>query len=117
MKVVLPLIMNVFKPMTKSALTPLELLAEYQQQTLMTGIHKKDFDSGLATLVILNKEIKDIIKIIKSFEESRLLIKDASKTIQNEAKEQEGGCLGMLLGTLSASLIEILFADEGVPSW
>ena len=33
--------------MTKSALTPLELLAEYQQQTLMTGIHKKDFDSGL----------------------------------------------------------------------
>ena len=112
MKVILPLIRNVFKPMTKNALTPLELLAEYQQQTLMTGIHKNDFDSGLTTLVILNKEIKDIIKIIKSFEESRLLIKDASKTIQNEAKEQEGGCRGMLLGTLSVSLIEILFADE-----
>ena len=112
MKVILPLIRNVFKPMTKSALTPLELLAEYQQQTLMTGIHKNDFDSGLTTLVILNKEIKDIIKIIKSFEESRLQIKDASKTIQNEAKEQEGGCRGMLLGTLSVSLIEILFADE-----
>ena len=47
MKVVLPLIRNLFKPMTKSALTSLELLAEYRQQTLMTGIHKKDFDSGL----------------------------------------------------------------------
>ena len=90
MKVVLPLTRNVFKPMTKSALTPLELLAEYQQQTLITGINKNDFDSTLATLVILNKEIKNIIKIIKSFEESHLLIKDASKTIQNEAKEQEG---------------------------
>ena len=76
--------------MTKSALTPLELLAEYQQQTLITGINKNDFDSTLTTLVILNKEIKNIIKIIKSFEESHLLIKDASKTIQNEAKEQEG---------------------------
>ena len=90
MKVVLPLTRNVFKPMTKSALTPLELLAEYQQQTLITGINKNDFDSTLTTLVILNKEIKNIIKIIKSFEESHLLIKDASKTIQNEAKEQEG---------------------------
>ena len=90
MKVVLPLTRNVFKPMTKSALTPLELLAEYQQQTSITGINKNDFDSTLTTLVILNKEIKNIIKIIKSFEESHLLIKDASKTIQNEAKEQEG---------------------------
>ena len=49
--------------------------------------------------------MNDIIKIIKSLEESDLLIKDVSETIQNEAKEQKGGFLGMLLGTLGDSLL------------
>ena len=49
------------------------------------------------------KKMRDIIKIVKSLEESGLLIKDISKTIKNEAKEQEDRFLGMLLGALSAS--------------
>ena len=46
-----------------------------------------------------------IVKIVKSLEESGLLIKGSSKTIKSESKEQKGGFLGMLLGTLGASLL------------
>ena len=51
------------------------------------------------TLVNLNDEMNDIMKIVKYFEEFGLLIKDVSKTIENEAKEQKVGFLSMLLGT------------------
>ena len=54
----------------------------------MQLIIKKMFGSGSATLIILNKEI-NIMKIIKSLEESGLLIKGINKTIKNEAKEQK----------------------------
>ena len=47
----------------------------------------------------------DILKIVKSPEDSGLLLKGVSETIQNEAKEQRGGFLSMLLGTLGASLL------------
>ena len=65
------------------------------------GIHKKILGSGrpsssaaqTATLIILNHERKDIIKIVKSLEESGLLLKGVSKTVQNEAKEQKEGFL------------------------
>ena len=46
----------------------------------------------------------DIIKMVKSLDESSLLIKGVSKTIKNEAKEQKGGFVSKLLGTLGASL-------------
>ena len=48
--------------------------------------------------------MEDIIKIVKSLEESGLLIKGISETIKNEAKGQKGGFLSMLLGTLAASM-------------
>ena len=48
--------------------------------------------------------MNDIMKTIKSLQESALLIKSVSKTIKNEAKEQKGGFLGMLLGTLGTLL-------------
>ena len=44
--------------------------------------------------------MNDIMKIVKSLKESSLSIKGVSKTIKNEAKEQKGGFLEMLLGTL-----------------
>ena len=47
----------------------------------------------------------DVLKIIKSLEDSGVLLKGVSKTIQHEAKEQRGGFLSMLLGTLGASLL------------
>ena len=47
----------------------------------------------------------DILKIVKSLEDSGVLLKGVSETIQNEAKEQRGGYISMLLGTLEASLL------------
>ena len=52
------------------------------------------------------------MKIVKSLEESGLLIKEVNGTIKNEAKEQKGGFLSMLLGTLGASLLGNLLAGK-----
>ena len=71
------------------------------------------FGSGTTTLTISNEEMNDVMKIVKSLEESSLLIKDVSQTIKNEAKEQKGGFLGMLLGTLGASLLGNLLKGKG----
>ena len=72
------------------------------------------FGSGTTTFVFSNEDLNDIMKIIKSLEESGLLIKSASKTIKNEAKEQSGRFLGILLGTLSATLLGNMLAGKGV---
>ena len=52
----------------------------------------------------------DILKIVKSLEDSGVLLKGVSETIQHEAKKQRGGFLSMLLGTLSASLLGDIFS-------
>ena len=58
--------------------------------------------------------MKDLIEIVKSLEDSGLLLKGVSKTIQNKAKEQKGGFLSMLLGTLGASLFGNILARKGI---
>ena len=60
---------------------------------------------NLNNLIISNDEMNDILKIVKSLENSGVLLKAVSETIQYEAKEQRGGFLSMLLGTLGASLL------------
>ena len=55
-----------------------------------------------------------IIKIVKSLEDSGVLIKGVSETMQNEAKEQKSGILGMLLSTVDASLLGKMFIEKGV---
>ena len=55
--------------------------------------------SGATTFIILNEEMNDVMKVVKLFQASGLLIKGVSQTIKNEAKEQKGGFLGMLLDT------------------
>ena len=58
--------------------------------------------------------MNDIMKIVKSLEESGLLIKGVGKTIQNEAKEEEGGFPRMLFRTLGATLRGNLLTGKGV---
>ena len=60
------------------------------------------------------EEMEDIIKTVKSPEDSGLLIKGVSETVQNEAKEQKRGFLSMLLGTLGASLLGNILAGKGI---
>ena len=57
--------------------------------------------------------MNDIMKIVKPLIESGLLIRGVSETIQNEVKEQKDGFLGMLLGTLGASLLGSLLPGKG----
>ena len=106
LKTALPLIKSVIKPLAKSVLIPLGLTAA--ASTADAGMHKKILGSGNnnnTISIISNDEMDDILKILKSFEDSGVLLKDVSKTIQNEAKEQRGVFLSMLLGTLGASLL------------
>ena len=70
------------------------------------------FVSGITTIIISNEEMNDIMKIVKSLEESGLLIKGVSETITNEVKEQKSTFLSMLLGKLGASLLQNLLTDK-----
>ena len=108
LKTGLPLIKNVTKTLAKSVLILLGLTAAASAAD--AGIHKKILGSGTTTLIVSNDEMKDIIRIVKSLEDSGLLLKGFSKTIQNEAKEQKGEFLSMLLGTLGASLLGKILA-------
>ena len=104
---------NVTKPLVKSVLIPLGLTAAASAAD--AGIHKKILGSGnMTTLIISNDEINDIIKIVKSLEDSGLLLKGVTETIQNEVKEQKGGFLSMLLCTLGASLLGNFLAGKGI---
>ena len=105
------LIGNVLKPLAKSVLIPLGLTTAASATD--ATIHKKMFGSGTTILTISNEEIHDIMKIVKSLVDSGLLIKGVSETIKNEAKKQKGGFLGMLLGTLGASLLGNLSTNKG----
>ena len=74
------------------------------------SIQKKIHGSGVK-LVIEEEDMNDIMKIIESLENSGILLKEVSKTIENESKEQRGEFLSMLLGTLGASLLGNLLTD------
>ena len=77
-------------------------------------IQKKIHGSGVK-LIIEQKDMKDIMKIIEALENSGILLKGVSKTIENETKEQRGGFLSMLLGTLGASLLgNLLTGGKGI---
>ena len=69
------------------------------------GVQKKIYGSGTTTLVISNEEMNGIMKIFQTLEDSNILLKGVTKTIKNETREQKGGYLSMLLGTLGASLL------------
>ena len=98
MRIGLPLMKNVLTPSAKSVLIPSGLILAASATD--AAIQKKIHGSGMTTLIISNKEMKDILKTVKFLEKSSLLIKGVSGTIQNEAKEQKDRFLSMLLGTL-----------------
>ena len=66
------------------------------------------------TLIISNEEMNNIIKIIQALEDSNILLKGVTKTIENETEEQKGAFLSMLLGTLGASLLGSLLTGKGI---
>ena len=111
----LPLMKNLMKPLAKSVLIPIGLSAA--SPAADSEIHKKILRSGTTTLIISNDETEDIIDIVKSREDSGLLLKGVSETIQNETKEQKVGFLSMfsmLLCELGANLLGDVLASKGM---
>ena len=80
----MPLIRNVLKPLATSIFIPLGSTAIASATD--AAIHKNMFESGMTTLIILNEEINDIMKMVKYLEESGLSIKRVGETVKNEAK-------------------------------
>ena len=82
LKTGLPLMKSVRKPLAKSVLIPLRLTAAASAADV--GIHKKILGSGYnnTTLIISNDEMDDILKIVKSLEDSGVLLKGVSEAIQ-----------------------------------
>ena len=95
-------LMKVAMPLAKNVLAPLGLTAA--MSAIDGSIKKKIHGSGVK-LIIKQEDMKDIMKIIKALENYGILLKGVSKVIKNETKEQRGGFLSMLLGTLGASLL------------
>ena len=104
-------LMKVAIPLAKNVLAPLGLTAA---MSAIDGSIKKKKMLGSGTTTS-NDEMNDIIKIVKSLKNFGVLLKGVSETIQHEAKEQRGGFLSMLLGTLGASLLgNLLTGRKGV---
>ena len=78
----------------------------------MQEFKKKIHGSGTTTLIISNEEMNDIMKIVQALEDSNILLKGVTKTIEDETKEQKGGFLSMLLDTLGASLLGNLLSGK-----
>ena len=94
--------MKVALPLAKNVLAPLGLTAA--MSAIDGSVQKKIHGSGVK-LIIEQEDMNDIMKIIKALENSGILLKVVSKTIENETKEQRGGFLSILLGTLGVSLL------------
>ena len=101
-----PLLKSAGLPLLKSVIKPLGMLGLTAAASATdAAINKKVLGCGTTTFIISNDEMNDILKIVKSLEDSGVLLKGVNETIRNEAKEQKGGFLSMLLGTLGASLL------------
>ena len=110
-KLVGPL-MKVAMSLAKNVLAPLGLTAAIS--AINGSIQKKIHGSGVK-LIIEQEDMNDIMKIIEALENSGILLKGVTKTIENETKEQRGGFLSMLLGTLGASLLgNLLTGGKGM---
>ena len=95
-------LMKVAMPLAKNVLAPIGLTAA---MSAIDGSIQKKIHGSEVKLIIEQEDMNDIIKIIEVLENSGILLKGVTKTIENETKEQRGGFLSMLLGTLGASLL------------
>ena len=83
-------------------------MQEYIKKVLGSG------HNNTTTLIISNDEMKDIIEIVKSIGDSGLLLKEVSETVQNEAREQKGAFLSMLLSTIGTTLLGNILAGKEI---
>ena len=105
-------LMKVAMPLAKNVLAPLGLTAA---MSAIDGSIQNKMCGKSIKLIIEDEDMNDIMKIIKQLEKSGILLNGVSKAIENEVKEQKGGFLSMLLGTLGASLLgNLLTGGKGI---
>ena len=78
------LLMKIAVPLAKNVLVPLGITAD--ASAIDAGIQKKIHGSGTTTLIISNEEMNDIMKIVQALEDSNILLKGVTKTIEDETK-------------------------------
>ena len=105
-------LMKVAVPLAKNILAPLGITTA--ASAIDAEIKKKICGSGTTTLIIWNKEMIEIMKIVQVLEDSNILLRGVTKTIENETKGQKGRFLSMLLGTLGASLFGNLLSGKEI---
>ena len=104
----LPLLKSVVKPLGMLGLTAAASATD-------AAINKKILRSeNHTTLIIYNNDMQDLLKIVKSLEDRGILLNGITETVENEVKEQKGGFLSMLLGTLGASLLGDLLTKKNI---
>ena len=103
-------------PLLKSVIKPLGMLGLTAAASATdAAINEKILRSrNHTTLIISNDDLNDLLEVIKSLQKNRILLDGITETIKDEVKEQKGGFLSMLLGTLGASLLGNMFAGKGV---
>ena len=94
-------------PLLKSVIKPLGILGLTAAASATdAAINKKILGSGNHTILITsNDDMQDLLKIVKSLEDSGILFNRITETVKNEVKEQKGRFLSMLLGAVGASLL------------
>ena len=107
----LSLTKHVLKPIAKNYFNTIRLYNS-SISNRCSNSQKKYLGLPQENYQISNEEINDITRIVKSFKESGLLVTRMSETIENEAKEQKGGYLEMLLSTLGASILGNLLTGK-----
>ena len=106
----LPLMKNILTPLAKSVFVPLGLRPAASATN--AAVQKKIFGSDTTTLAFSNEGLHDIMKIIKSFEESGLFMNGVSEIVKTEVKKQKGGFLRMSAATFGASLLGIILTGK-----
>ena len=104
-------LLKIATPLVTKALPILGLSAA--SSAIDAGIQKKILGSGTTTLIISNNELNDIIRIVQALEDHDILLKGITRTVKNETKQQKGGFLGMLMGTLHLCLVMPCLACKG----
>ena len=84
------------------------------QKKIYSSARPSSSASSATTLIISNKEMNYIIKIVQALGDCIVLLKGVTKTIKKETKERNGGFLSMLFGTLAALLLGNLLAGKGI---
>ena len=86
-----PIIKHVLTPISENVLLLLGVTAVVSASD--AAIQNNIYGSGMTTMIIWNKEMKNIMKMVTSLEEPGLLIKGVSNAIENEANKQKVGFL------------------------